>query len=161
ATGVPPVGAGTSSVTVNGTVPPGLVAALAGDRVTVAGTSAAPSTRTVAVRICTPSIAVTVTGTAFCATAVTLTVALVIPFGIVTLATVSAALPEVSVTTVSPCAGPVSVTVSGVGNVGASVVVPTRANDSGGDSVARVGAPATRSAAPRGSSLDAIWRSAR
>src|SRR5206468_12940257 len=56
---------------------------------------------------------------------------------------------------------PVSVTVSAVGNVGALAVTPTRAKLRSGPNDAIVGGPAVRSAAVRGSSLEADCRSVR
>lgn len=119
--------AGTSSDTVNCVEPPAATAAVSGDRVTVEGASAAPSTRTCAVKVCTPSIAITGTSRSW-VSAVTLTVAEVVLLSTRALVTVSeAGVPEMIITVVSPCAGADSVTVSAFGNVAALVVAPTRA----------------------------------
>src|SRR6185436_8835164 len=83
-TDVPPAGAGMLSVAVSVTMPFGPTEAVAGDSVTVVGNSAAPSTRTWAVFVPAPSVAVSVTSVV-AAPASSLTVAVVMPFGTVTL----------------------------------------------------------------------------
>src|SRR5262249_37008782 len=137
--------AGTSSDTVNTCEPPALTVAAGGSNAIVAGASPAASTRTCAVSICVPSIAVTGTS-APGEPGVTGPVPDVCMFGTVTFATVSAPEPDMRMTVVSPCAGPVSVTVSGCGYVGAFAVVPTFAKLGDGPNDASPGAPGTRSA---------------
>src|SRR5688572_9103230 len=99
-------------------MPPGGTPAVGGVSDTVDGISAAPSTRTVAMRDCTPSVAISVTD-AFCATAVTGTGAETDPAGMTTLLTVRSPLPDTITIVVGVADAPVSRTSSGTGNVGA------------------------------------------